>query len=385
MPQNKSSDYMLDVAAGHKYRNQTEEYSERYHEWRTDPSNRYGYNYVHDTRIRTYVDGEGYVEDTPAETEKKALMNCYRLTATTLLLMSVVAAVRYIVMWLAFDLPGGGRSYYSDIGSSERISDGAAYALLLLNILEYLLPIFFLKAFTRMPSKIAVPLKKSRISALSSIMMMLVIMCIGKLFNSLCSYLFSFAKMDIPYYDYILAGNTSTALICGLGQHVLLAVLIEILFRGYMLQLFRQFGDTFAVVATSFASCFMLYDLTQMMYIFCVGIFTGIITIRSGSIKNACIMRVIARFVNYILTFSTFVIGTHGSHIVQIVFCLIIFSGAIFVYMRINTRRRWSFDTSSAGSYLTMGEKLRMVTGSVSFWGWAVLSFVLSILMVRIL
>ena len=385
MPQKNGSDYMIDVAAGRKYRNQTEEYQEKYHSWRTDPSNRYGYTYVHDSRIRTYVDGEGYIEDSPADNERRALANCYRLTTAALLLMAAVAGVRYIVMQLVFGIPNGGRAYYSDIDTGNSLPDAAVYSLLVLNVLEYLLPIFFLKAFTRMPSKIAVPLRNSKGSTLNSVMMMLVIMSIGRLFNSMCGYLFSFARLDIPYFDYILAGGVWSVLICGLVQHMLIAILIEILFRGYMLQLFRQFGYIFAVIITAILSCFMLYDFTQIGYTFCVGIFTGTITIRSGSIKNACIMRVISRFITYFLTFMGLVIGERGSHILQITLCMVIFFGAILVYIRMNTRRIWSFETSSAGTYLKLSDKLRMVTGSVFFWMWVLLSFVISVLTVRLI
>ena len=63
----KDKDYVIDVAKQHKYRNQSEEYHKKYLKWRTDPKNPFGYTFVHDSRIRTYVDGEGFIEET-AET-----------------------------------------------------------------------------------------------------------------------------------------------------------------------------------------------------------------------------------------------------------------------------------------------------------------------------
>ena len=386
MPGKKNNEYLIDVAAKHKYRNQSKEYQETYHRWRNDPSNPYGYSFVHDSRIRTYVDGEGFYEETADVNERRALQNCYRLTGVTMLIMIAVVLVKYTVLDLAFGVRYAGRTYYSDLNSVARgISDSAAYALLALNLLEYLLPIAFLKAATRMPSKIAVPLKKSKVSMTNSVMMMLVIMSIGRLYNSFCAYILNLGKIDMPYFDYIRAESPTALVICGIGQHVILPILIEIVYRGYFLQLFRQFGDNFAVIITSAFSCFMLYDIAQMGYTFCVGIFTGIITIRSGTIKNACIMRMIARGATYLMTFMSGITGEFGTQVIQLSFSLVIFICSMFVYVRINTNRRWSFETGNSGSSLTTGEKIRLLFLSPFFWAWIVTAFVVSLMMVKTL
>ena len=381
----KRKDYLVDVSASHKYRNQSEEYQRLYHKWRTDKSNPFGYSFVHDTRLHTYVDGEGYLDETPAENERQALINCYRLTGFTLLLMIAVAVVRYIVLSLGFELKNGGRTFYSELHKAGTIKDTAAYAIMVLNLLEYIFPIIFLKAATRMPSKIAVPLKKSKVSTTNAVMMMLVLMAVGKLINSLSSELLAVGKIDLPYYDYINATSPSAIIICGLAQHVIVSILIEVIFRGYLLQIFRQFGDSFAVIITSLAGCFMLYDLSQMAYLLCVGIFTGMVTIRSGSIKNACMMRIIARGSNYLITFFSMQLGEFGGRVLQISFCLAIFVGSIIVYIKLNNRRSWSFETEDTGTSLNRGEKIRLLFLNPFFWIWVVSAFVVSLMMVKTL
>ena len=384
MPERKK-DYVIDVAARRKYRNQTAEYQKRYHEWRTDPSNPFGYSFIHDSRVRTYVDGEGFYEETADTNERHALVNCYRLAGFTMLIMIAVTFVRYAVMQLAFGIGYAGRAYYSEMNSGARgLTDTQAYSLLALNLLEYLLPILFMKAATRMPSKIGVPLKKSKGSTASAVLMMLVIMSIGRIYNHVCAeVLGKTLKVDIPYFDYIRAESSTATVVCGICQHLVLAILIEILLRGFMLQLFRQFGDSFAVIVTSVAGCFMLYDLSMIGYIFCVGLFTGTITIRSGSIKNACIMRITSRIVTYFLTFSSGLLDKKTATIMELTVYLIIFISSVFVYMRINSRRRWTFGTGNSGSSLSTGEKIRLMLLSPFFWIWAVSGFVMSLLLVK--
>ncbi|MBR4555241.1 MAG: CPBP family intramembrane metalloprotease [Ruminococcus sp.] len=382
----KDSDYLIDIAAKHKYRNQSEEYQRRYLEWRTNPRNPYGYTFVHDTRVRTYVDGEGYLEETPVDSERTSLSNCYRLMGVTLLIMISVAFVRFLVMKMLFGVPNSGRTYYSELVTSEKgLPDSVAYSLMILNLLEYALPLLFLKASTRMPTKIAVPLRKSKSSTPNAIMMMLVIMAVGRVLNSVTAKLLLKIDMDIPYYDYIRADSPSAFVICGLVQHVVIGILIEIIFRGYLLQIFRQFGDGFAVIVTAIAGSFMLYDITQLGYMFCVGVFTGMLTIRSGSIKNACLMRIIARSFNFLVTFIASILGDFGSQMFDLVLCGLLLLSSLLVYIRINSRRRWSFEIGSTATSLTMSEKFRLMLLSPWLWMWFVASFVMSLFLIKLL
>ncbi len=383
----KDKEYLIDVAKRHKYRNQSEKYQEMYLQWRTDPRNPYGYTFVHDTRVHAYVDGEGYLEETPISNERTALRNCGKLMAAALLIMVLVAFVRYIVMELVFGIPYSGRSYHSSRSYSlSALTDGAAYTLLALNVLEYLLPIVYLKAASRMPSKIAVPFRQSRnISTVNAVLMMLVIMSIGRFYNNILARLLEGVKIDIPYYDYINTSGTVSQLMCGLVQHVVIAVLIEVIFRGYLLQMLRQFGDNFAVIITSVAGCLMLYDITQIGYMFCVGIFMGVVTIRSGSIKNACIMRVIARYTNYLLTLISGFVGAYWADVIDLAVMGGILICALIVYARINSRRRWSFEVSSASTSVPMAEKFRVVLLSPIFWIWLVAAMAMSVLLMRIM
>ncbi|MBR6044312.1 MAG: CPBP family intramembrane metalloprotease [Ruminococcus sp.] len=387
MAEKQKPDYLVDISAGHRYRNQSREYQRLYYKWRTDPANRYGYSFVYDKRLRTYVDGEGYLTETPVQNERKALRNCCRLTCMTLLIMTVFTVVKIIVMQLVFGISDGARTYYSEFSSGfTGYRDGAVYALMTLNLLEYIMPLIFLKATTRMPTKIAVPLKKSRKgSTVSAVTMMLVIMVIGRIFNSFTAFVLQKLKIDIPYYDYIEAASPLAQVISSLVQHVVIAILIEMIFRGYLLQLFRQFGDTFAVIVTSIAGCLMLFDLTQVPYMFCVGVFSGVVTIRSGSIKDTCIMRVSARSINFLVTLAAGYIGGFTGRFIQLCFCTAVMVGAIFVYIRINNNRRWSFEIGRSDTALGMGEKLRTLFVSPAFWIWVLMAFAVSIWTVRLL
>lgn len=380
----KNRDYLIDVAARHKYHNQSEQYQKKYLEWRSDPKNPHGFNFVHDSRLRTYVDGEGFLEETPVENERTALSNCFRSACIAMLIMCAVTFVKYAVMLLAFDIPNGGRAYRSSLGTG--MPDAAAYAILAMNLLEYILPLVYLKASTRMPSQIAVPIRRnSRGSVGNAVIMAFVIMAFGRVVSNVVSSLAIRVKLDVPYYDYIDASGTTALVICGLVQHIVISILIEIIFRGYMLQMFRQFSDRFAVIMTSTLSAFLLYDFSQAGYLFFAGVFTGIITIRSGSLRSAILMRTSARVLTYLMTVISSLLNPSSQEILELVFCTSLLFCSVMIYLRLVANQKWSFEVSGAGSSLTTPEKFRILISGITFWVWILSTFIMSVLLVRML
>ena len=81
-----NNEYMRDVAKEATYLNQSDEYRRLYAQWRADPENLYGYQFVHDTREHSYIDGKGYVPHLAEVAESISLVKCCSLMGSCLLI-----------------------------------------------------------------------------------------------------------------------------------------------------------------------------------------------------------------------------------------------------------------------------------------------------------
>ena len=206
--------YVIDVSKRHKYYNQSRRYQKEYQEWRSAENNPYGYRFVKDIREHAYMDGEGFVDNTGVEEEKAALFNCFRLLGMSLLIMAAVAMVRMLIMDVGYGLEKGGRIYYETLENGNYLNSEAAYMLVSLNLMEYLLPIFFLSATTHLPTRVAIPMKRVKGSIyFSVVLVMLLMMFAGRMINLLFSKALGAVGISSLYYDYIAAEDLSTIIV----------------------------------------------------------------------------------------------------------------------------------------------------------------------------
>ena len=205
--ENTGSEYMIDVAKEHKYQNQSEEYNRALHKWREDPDNRYGYTYVHDTREHTYVDGEGFVDNSPVPAERQSLTRCCSLLGFTMIIMALVDFSKMLVNRHIFGLQDGTRLFYTDLAETGVVSFPAhiVYTAAAFSVLKYLLPILFFRLISGIPAKVAMPVNKDTPRGFYSggITVMLVILALGRMGNYVIAFLFSRIGIDSTYYDYI--------------------------------------------------------------------------------------------------------------------------------------------------------------------------------------
>lgn len=384
--ENYDDDYMIDVAKEHEYQNQNEEYSTAFLKWRANKKNPYGYKFVHDTREHTYVDGEGYIEKKPAQAEKKALLKCCMLLGITMLFMLAVDLGNVLIVKYYFGLNDGAKVYYSDLYAYKPISADVVLFVAVCNLLKYIVPIAVFKCLSRLPVKVMLPMAKGSFKlGAFGVLLMLVVMAIGRIGNYVLAYLFGLVNIDSVYYDYIYTDDQTVMLVFFVTQFIIVPILIEILFRGLILQTFRQFGDLFAILITSFVSCLCYYSFSQIGYIFCASLVVGLFTIRTGSIYTAFAMRISGRVVTFIMTSISLQLGYIGGKITETIICLAIFAGAIIAYSRLVSSGDWNFNIKNDDSHMTLGEKLKTSATSTALIAWIILAFFLAVFTIKIL
>lgn len=379
-----SDDFVIDVAKEHKYQNQTDEYYNKFLKWRTDPKNPFGYKFVQDTRVHAYVDGEGYLKKDPAQAEKKALSKCCAMLAAVMIIMMLCDAARYVVInkMLAVDLVP--RTYYSKMYDADNFSTKLVYVSIAFNIMKFLVPLLAVMLFSRLPVKVAMPssANKQQITA-AGVVIMLMIMVFGRIANYAISQVLEIFGIDSVYYDYMVSDDPKATIAYFVSQILIVPVLMELFFRGYLLQLFRQFGDFFAVLIVSIVNALCVYSLSLFAYVFFASMFVGFFTIRSGSIKTPIIMRITVRASVFALSYLSSSMLENNSYIFECAMCLIIAIGFVLVFINGGYTTRSHLDVSVDDSNMTVTDKLKVVMTSVPMSLWALASIGLAAASVR--
>ncbi len=99
---------------------------------------------------------------------------------------------------------------------------------------------------------------------------------------------------------------------------VLPALLEEMVFRGYILQALRPFGNGTAMVVSSLLFALMHGNLEQTPFAFIVGMTCSAIVIRTGCIWLSCAVHFLNNLMSVLLDYFTMEFSAHGQQVVLI-------------------------------------------------------------------
>ena len=387
MPTKKDKGFVRNVARERTYQNQDKEYDEAYFNWRNDDNNQYSYNYVHDSREHSYMAGRGFIRHGADTAEQAALHNCLRLLGAVMLVMLLFDVINYL---LAAYLNNGVPTnvvYYS-----ERIRMGGASlpACLIgsgISLLKYVTAFVIYHLRTHLPAKVALPHGNSGATGIfkfNAVVIMMMIVVIGRLSNSTLSKILGFVKVDSIYIYMFDSSDKGAVWFSLIYNCLLLPVLCELFFRGLVLQSFRQFGDSFAVVVSAVACGLSFYDISYMGYAILCSVVIGVFTVRSGSILTAILMHSVTTTVNYLLVYVGMINSSTG-RILSITVYMLICAGALVVYSQLNSRKGWSFNIDRGESELPFTKKVELMLSSNTVALWFVCAIVMTIASMKFL
>lgn len=96
--------------------------------------------------------------------------------------------------------------------------------------------------------------------------------------------------VEVPEHPSLTENEPVSVLLNLFIMAVLPAVLEEFLFRGYVLQALRPYGDTFAVIMSALLFGLMHSNLTQLPFAFLLGLIFGFFAVRLGNIWVGCVI-----------------------------------------------------------------------------------------------
>ena len=379
-------DFIIDVVKESTFQSQNKEYKEEYAKWRDKPDNPYGYKFVHDTREHSYVADEGYLNRKADVVEKIALYKCLGLLGIVLLVMMVIDIAHSLVMLSAY-----GEGYTSLIFFSDRnldsvdVSLGYSIIAVLFEAAKFLVPAMIFKLVTKIPSKVAFPSSShSNGLTLSSVLIMIVVTILGRMSSSLFSIFLQVFKLDSVYMYIYPSSDIRVMIISAISHCLIIPIVSEIFLRGVVLQTFRQFGDSFAIVVTCVISTFMYYDIANMGYILCSSTLIAIFTIRSGSLKTAIYMKICCDSLNYGLSMLS-ALNSYQSVIIEIIFSALIMGIGIIFYSRLTSVGKWNFNLPSDTSKITLAKKLKTMISTNTIAVWLAASIVFTFVCIRVI
>ena len=95
MNDTNTKDYMIDVAQDTTYQNQSDDYKKSFAKWRSNPQNSFGFQFIHDTREHSYIDGEGFVPHKAEVAERISMLKCCSLLGICLVVMLAIDFLNY--------------------------------------------------------------------------------------------------------------------------------------------------------------------------------------------------------------------------------------------------------------------------------------------------
>lgn len=363
-------DHIIDVASARVYISQDEKYHEAFTKWRNNKSNRYGYRFVHDDREHIYVDGEGYADSRCENAERLSLQRCFGFLGMSMTVYLLFAVFRTLLLTMLYN-----DTSIRDVSFSERATQtifpsGEVIAYSGFGIFTLIVMLLLYVFFIHMPVKVALP--SSKVDPKFFAYSFAAAISMGVVFHAFdVGIAITTHRMGIDVSFFTLKAIETRF---GLAEYILLELILtpmlyEIIFDGCVLQLFRQFGDRFAIIVASFASCCCYHSVSKMMFVFCWSIMLGIITIKSGSIVPAIVIRIVGGAMTLFLN-SFWIEGSEPiSHVIEIAVCLALLIISIFIIMLMRLKLFRPFRIDPDSTELSSSQKIREVLNSP----WAVI------------
>ncbi|MBR3631142.1 MAG: CPBP family intramembrane metalloprotease [Oscillospiraceae bacterium] len=297
---------MIDVVEAFSCPHQTEGYMKSYREWRRRKHNRYAFCFTKNPKEAAFSENQSVVNGTPLHAEQNTLQRIGLLYGYLLVGSLVIEnLVDKLLVWLmgAFGLHielmiWGDSRLYGD----EHLVFWTAF---MIHLLKYLVPAIAALIILRMPAQVSFPLHITGPLYLLTGMLLVMLMSVG-----MGMFLVSRSAEMEKYrlIDSAVSASDRNTMLYVLLTVLILPVAFELLLHGCMFQLLRQFGDLFAILATTILGALLTHNLQDALRIGLLTLTISYFMIQSGSFLTAIVLHV----VHEIYMFALYSIETFG-------------------------------------------------------------------------
>lgn len=364
----------IDVVAEFAYDSRNPQYNADYRHWRKNTDAPYIYRYCGNPQERVYVEGNAITRRTPAAAERKALAYASEKLGLALLIYLVCELLGgSALIWLLRQFGVQIRLDFFTVrmGGSQW---GVTCVRALAAILKFGAAYAILQHCFHLPFRLRCPIRfgglPEYILGIGLGMGCAAIYCILDAFTQQG---LETAQALFTYKD------TLAVLTYGVFDALVISLMSELLLRGMLLPILRQFGDLFAVVTVAGISFLFPNNLPDRCGEFCVGLAAGYLMLKSGSIEKCVLMRVVYSMLctsRLVLLYSDTPRMSLQRMMILLLLSLIIGSG-FYLLTRPNQRLLANRD-----SHLSAGRKLLVLAETVTLLPWLCLSALLLLIQV---
>lgn len=384
MDRPEKNDFLIDVAAERSYQNQTRAYREAFTEWRNSPKNRFGYRFVHDSREHTYIDGEGFADKQAVTAETRSLHSCLQFLGGIMLMYLVLEVLSILILFMMFDRAHVSWVYFSQRNLNYNVPAEQMLVYCGLRIFSLTAVVTMGNMILKLPRRVVMPHERQKPSLLIYGMCLVIILTlILRLFDYTLSGALSSLKVDSIYYTYFSTSDDLSQCVYFLTELLFMPMLVEIIFRGIILQLFRQFGDGFAILISAIAAACCYHELSKIVFIYILSVALGVFTVKTGSIYPTIALRICTVNLLYLLNSLSLSDNKAAERLTETAIGISIMAVSVFVLHMLRGKYIRPFKLRVDTTELSLRLKLGQMLNSSCTVIWLICSLVAVIVSMR--
>lgn len=279
---------IIDVIEEFDYSTQNEKYNDNFRKWRKNKNNPFTFNFSVNKKESIFIDGKGFVNNSPAVSEHETISRIFYIIGSAMLMWITVENIIGKIIIYILDILGinihstfFSTSYYG--GSIEIVT-----VMIIISIIKIYVPAIYVHRKLKMPLNVEfMSIMNHPTELINAIAMSLIICTITSIPDA-----YSSSAKEI--YDYFKSINADIS-VWGQAEYVIytifdviiMSVSTEILFRGAVFSALRQFGDIFAIIATSVMSALLTQNFQDMPSVLMISVIASAGMLKSGSVFTA--------------------------------------------------------------------------------------------------
>ena len=339
-------------------------YNRDYRLWRRHTKTPFIYRYAGDSGENVYVEGGTAVHEDAEEAERHALMHCSMLIGFVMLVYLVIYLLGGTVLNTVLRLFGA--DVHMDFLTFSWSETGAH---VLLNFLKYAVPATILLRSAKIPKRVALPVHFAAPPELFAAFGM------GMVIAGIHCLTARQADVELSQRLYTYKSGLAV-LFYGAVEVLVMPVLAELLMRGGIFQLLRQFGDGFAIVSTAAISFLCPNTLPDRISLLLIGLACSYLLMRSGSIVKCVLLRAVYGA----LVYAKLVLVYANDLMPLWQYTLLLFAVGTLLSAAFVRVRRNELKPDNACTALGMYQKLQAATQTVTTLPWLAVSAILTLL-----
>lgn len=359
----------VDVIEDFVYDSENRQYNRDFLHWRRHTKESFIYRFAGNAKESVYTAGGTGTRQSAAAAEEKSLVRCSELIGTALLVFLMIDLIGSPLMAMLLNL------FHVDVRMDllTMSMSGSQWAMFgvrsLITVLKYAVPAAILVRMCRIPQSVYMPASPGAlpeyIAAVAAGMIAAGLYALTAQAEGV-----EMAQRLFTYKDMVAAA------IYGLFETVVGSVLAEVLLRGTILTLLRQFGDPLAILMTAAIAFLFPNNPADRICEALIGLAGGYLMIRSGSLFKCVIMRIVYTGLSYARLVVIY--ANHNMRLWEYAMLLISIGALAFMFF-LNIRRD-KLRIYNEKTALSSPKKCLVFAQSVSMLPWAALSLLVTLI-----